>query len=243
MEDEEFDDILIRKEIWRYHVISYLTPSDILIFKQISRLGKQVSVGLFSERYIIASGLNAFIFDAETHQVIQTLKGHTDCIRCCKFSRDGRRVVTISEDDTAKIWDSLTGTILFTFEGNWARACHFSPDGTLLITASSNDYTARVCNAKNGRYIFILNHTDIVWDCAFAPDSKRIVTASFDFTARVWCAETGVCELTLTHQDFVNCCSFSHNGKYIVTGGDDDTARIWNASDGSLEKTLRHERW
>ena len=79
------------------------------------------------------------------------LRGHTDGILDAAFSPDGSRIVTASEDQTARIWDARTGRQLlpgFVHEGE-VRMAEFSPDGTRVLTASA-DGTARVWDAQTG---------------------------------------------------------------------------------------------
>ncbi len=70
---------------------------------------------------------------------IASLNGHTDCVRSAAFSPDGRRIVTASDDRTAKVWDSATGKEIASLNGHtssvWSAA--FSPDGRRIVTASS----------------------------------------------------------------------------------------------------------
>ena len=38
-----------------------------------------------------------------------TLKGHGSCVYSATYSLDSQRIVTSSDDETAKVWDAETG--------------------------------------------------------------------------------------------------------------------------------------
>ena len=104
------------------------------------------------------------------------------------FSPDGTRVVTVSDDKTARVWDAATGKLLTSplEHQDWVRSAAFSPDGTRVVTAS-DDGTARVWDAATGKPLTgPLEHQDRVKSAAFSPDGTRVVTASEELTARVW---------------------------------------------------------
>ena len=73
----------------------------------------------------------------------------TTAVRTAKFSPDGRRIVTASADQTARIWDADTAKPLRVLSGHddfvWSAA--FSPDGRRILTASF-DRTVRVWDAE-----------------------------------------------------------------------------------------------
>ena len=55
------------------------------------------------------------------------------------FSPDGKRIVTASEDKTARVWDAASGKpIGEPLKGHEAVVCSaaFSPDGKRIVTAS-----------------------------------------------------------------------------------------------------------
>ena len=71
--------------------------------------------------------------------------GHSSWVNSAKFSPDGLYVVTVSQDHTAKVWEVLSGKLLYTLEGHEDAlySVEFSPDGRYVLT-SSGDKTAKV---------------------------------------------------------------------------------------------------
>jgi TPR repeat protein len=115
------------------------------------------------------------------------LSGHAGIVYVAAYSPDGTRIVTASDDKTARIWDARTGAQLAVLSGhdriNFAA---YSPDGSRIVTAS-DDTTARIWDARTGAELAVLSgHSDHADFAAYSPDGSRIVTASGDKTARIW---------------------------------------------------------
>ncbi len=82
--------------------------------------------------YTIAQALDV------TPVVLHTLQ-HADDVTSAVFSPDGSKVVTASDDNTAKIWNSVAGVPLYTLQhAGPVRSAVFSPDGSRVVTASQN---------------------------------------------------------------------------------------------------------
>ena len=127
------------------------------------------------------------MWDVASGKQIAVLKGEGS-VKTAAFSPDGQRVLTASDDNTARLWNVASGKELVVLRGHggpvWSAA--FSPDGTRVVTGSA-DFTTRVWDAASGKEIAVLNgHRDGVLSAAFSPDGTRVVTASYDKTARVW---------------------------------------------------------
>jgi WD40 repeat protein len=95
--------------------------------------------------------------NVETSALLNEFKGHTGKITSFEFSPSdsagAQRVITASDDRTAKVWDLKTGKLLFSLEGheNVLREAHFSPDGRLIVTITGN--VIRTWDARTGRLI------------------------------------------------------------------------------------------
>lgn len=89
------------------------------------------------------------------HEFLQKFKGHTEPINAVAFSADGSRILTGSEDHTAKLWDTATGqeiATLVSFDStDWIVT---TPSG--LFEASHGEMTKMhysVFDKKHGEYV------------------------------------------------------------------------------------------
>jgi WD40 repeat protein len=169
------------------------------------------------------------------------LRGHSGPLESAAFSPDGLRIITASDDHTARLWDATTGKPLAVLSAHSGpvRSAVFSRDGLRIVTASV-DGTVRIWDAASGKSLVILSgHSSWVRSAVFSPDGLRIVTASVDGTARVWDAASGTLLATLSaHSYLVASAVFSPDGLRIITAGSDKTARLWDVITGKHLATL-----
>ena len=128
----------------------------------------------------------ALVLDAVTHRETMVLKGHAATVLSVAFSPDGKRIVTGSEDATARIWNAETGAEIAVLRGhNGGLSASFSPDGKRILTAGL-DGTARIWDAATGEQTVLLQHNKSVNSAAFNHDGTRVVTGDDGGNATVW---------------------------------------------------------
>jgi WD40 repeat protein/serine/threonine protein kinase/tetratricopeptide (TPR) repeat protein len=211
--------------------------------------GKRFAVACGSSSgWGMASGL-AQVFEVTTGRPSKTPPlPHGGAVTQAWFSPDGGRLLTVSEDGLARVWDLVRGTPAFgpLKHGGPVSSARFSPDGRRVVTASQ-DGTAQVWVAASGAALApLLKHRGPVQHAAFSPDGKWVVTASGERLAdegeaRVWDAVRGQ-PITpwLKHNGQVTHAAFSPDGHLVLTTGLDKVIRVWDvASGGPLIRALK----
>ena len=128
------------------------------------------------------------VADSGNHHVIGT-EIH---FKSVSFSPDGSKVVTGSDDNTIRVWNSNTGDELLEIELTVeVNSVSFSPDGTRIVSGS-NDNTVRVWDSSTGASLKNLTgHTGYITHVSFYLDESRILSGSLDNTVRLWDSHTG----------------------------------------------------
>ncbi len=193
---------------------------------------------------VTVGGNGARIWDLTTGAERMALTPH-GVVASANFSKDGKRIVTGSWDNSAKIWNAQSGVAELKLLGHagYVNSACFSPDGAYVLTAS-DDRTAKLWDAKSGVCVrTFAGHQDRVAAAVFSSDGKLILTGSGDKTARIWDAQTAALRHTFTHQFgarlwAVQSVAFSETGDRVITGCADNTARIWDVKSEQLLLTL-----
>jgi WD40 repeat protein len=171
----------------------------------------------------------------------RTLTGHTSSVRAMAIAPDGSWLATAGNEDTARIWDPVTGIQRHTLSGHTdsVAAVAIAPDGGWLATASDDD-TARIWDPVTGIQRHTLSgHTSSVRALAIAPDGGWLATASWDGTARIWDPVSGTQRHTLTgHTSSVRAVAIAADGSWLATASWDGTVRIWDPVSGTQRHTL-----
>ena len=168
-----------------------------------------------------------------THVLAGTAE-HADWINSLSFSRGGRLLVSTSDDQSAVIWNTRTGTEVQDLRDHprGVLDAAFSPDGSMLATVSEK--TLRLWGVEDGfQYQSVPVSTDWVHSVDFRPNGNLVLTAGADGVARLWEAATGGLLFELRgHTDRIEDASFTPDGRSVVTASADGTTRIWDATTG-----------
>jgi WD40 repeat protein len=169
-------------------------------------------------------------------------------LRSARFSPDGARIVTASDDGTARVWkldvvEPSPGNMRYVIGSVGTPLVHrrgvvsafFSGDGSRVVTAST-DKSARVWDAETGAPLTEpLWHDEALRSAIFSPDGQAVVTASDDGAAEVWDVRLGSA-LPDALLSGSRSAQFSPDGSAVLLSGG-APAQVWNLSTGQLTAT------
>lgn len=179
------------------------------------------------------------MWDFGARRRLWSVPAHTEKIDGMAFSPDGTRVAAVSWDQTLKVFDASSGSVLLTIgpTGHRLRCVEFSPSGEQIAAAcyrAGNSAAAKVWDAYSGSLqLELRGDTGSTEAIAYSPDGQRIITGSVDGTVKLWNAANGADLRThVAHNGVVDAVAFSPDGDQFASGGQDRTIRIWDVEGG-----------
>ena len=185
-----------------------------------------------------------------------TFTGHLGPVESVDYSPDGSRIVSGSDDGTAKVWDATTGKLLLDLTGQHSGRVNrvaYSPDGRYIATASwdgsaglwdatSGSFLARFGQASEGlgrdtAQIRVFEDKDrALHGLAFAPGGKTLATAGNSGQVDVWeVPSDDAPDTPFTAIERLYSVRFDPKGAVQLTTGGDGKIYAW--------KTVTPDEW
>ncbi len=210
-------------------MIDTATGNEIHIFNQIHP-NWNIVFSPDGSRIAVAKDNRPSIWDAETGEKLIEFPGHTEYVGYVEFSPDGIRLLTSSNDGTARVWNAITGEQILSLSNHpgivWVA--RYSPDGKLIASVSENE--TYIWNAETGQKLFTLQgDKGKINAITFSADSSRLAIGGVDRSIKVWNTKTGKELFTLLgHTGAIHDMAFSLDGTRLFSISDDGTVRIWD---------------
>ncbi|KAG1753101.1 WD40-repeat-containing domain protein [Suillus occidentalis] len=127
-----------------------------------------------------------------------TLKGHGDLIDSISYFPDGQRMISGSQDKTARQWDVKAGKEIeearSVCEGR-VYAVAVSRNGRWVATGggdwNTKDGEPKACEVETGIVKTFKGHSSLIFCIDISADNTWLASGSRDRTARIWNMETG----------------------------------------------------
>jgi hypothetical protein len=164
---------------------------------------------------------------------LEVVKEHTSPVNSVDFFLDGTLVISIGQDNTVRMWHTVTGKTSAVLVGHRGPVLSvaLSADGKFIASGSA-DKTLRVWDALTSRQLAVLEgHSDWVWSVAFSHDGAHVVSGSDDMTVRLWDMWNGKqVAVQDGHSGLVRSVAFLPDGKQIISEDHRGRHLAWDIS-------------
>jgi WD40 repeat protein len=171
------------------------------------------------------------------------LTGHKKTPYAVAFSPDGATLLSVSEDNTVKVWEFSTGKERRSFdipkEEYAYEIAAFSPDAKSLAIGAQKNPKVWDTEAEKARYdLEGFGKSSI----AFSADGTTIAFGSFS-DVQLIDASTGKKRATFKDTNARPLAvAFSQDGKVLASGHDDNLVRLWDVATGKVKSKLPHPK-
>ncbi|GDY20858.1 hypothetical protein LBMAG56_22040 [Verrucomicrobiota bacterium] len=198
-----------------------------------------------------ADGNTVKLLDATSGKEARTLTGHTNAVTSLQFSPDNTKLLSGSNDKSAKVWNVADGapfadvpTPSEVTSVAWVSA------GKQIATGGADNLIRlwKLPDAAKGAATAgkeLKGHTKAVTALAsVAPDGAQLLSGSADASVRLWTVETAACAKQHTHDTPVTAPAVRPDGKMFASLGQTNTAaKLWSLPDGKAVADVKGDRY
>ncbi len=182
--------------------------------------------------FLFALMLMPLPVDAQQTDAEKVFGGHLDAVTMGDFTADGDSIVTVSFDQTARLWDIASQAELrrYTQHTGPIFCLAVSGDGTTLVTGAQ-DNTVRIWDLPLGRPLAAFqDHDQPVSAIAISPDGNVLVSVAADQSLRIRSlAEAEDQPGTRSgHTADVLSLAYRSDGAYFASGDQAGRVRLWS---------------
>jgi len=196
--------------------------------------------GKLAATIAVSSARPAIIIrDATTGKVLRELLGHSAAISSVAFSSDGKRLISGSADQTARVWDLADPKfpqLQQLTHGAAVGAVALSPDGTQAFSGGADNAIKHWSVADGAEVRAITGHTGAITAMATAGDI--LFSGSADNSVRLWTLSTGAALRTVAHGATVASVAVSPDGTTLASSGAAKLVKLWTVATGAAGPVL-----
>jgi len=168
---------------------------------------------------------------------------HPAAVRAISLARDGTRLVSCCDDKDypIRVWDLVSGRELERMVGQTypVLASAMAEDGRTFVTGGADGIARRWTMAAEG--IFLADKSKI-WDAAFSPDGKHMVSCGDEPGVKLWDLEGKLLRRYGEGQPSVRRIAVRGDGRQLAGAGEvqgsGTSVHLWSMEDGKPQQTI-----
>ncbi len=192
-------------------------------------------------RSLVLTALQATVYEHGFRE--QNRLKHQGKVKDVAWSRDGKQIVSASEDGTIKRWN-LNGKVIKTTQlasnSSNVQFYRFSPDGK-TIAFTKDQKTVRMFNLQSERTKTLRKHGSVK-NVTWSARRKTIASRYSDNKIVLWNSRGNPLKLLTADREKITSFSFSPDGKTIASAIQGGKIKLWNVNSGQVVKAIPEDK-
>jgi WD40 repeat protein len=196
------------------------------------------------------SSYDVSIWNLDSGTLMVKLVGHSGEIKAVQFFHDDAYVLTVSDDQTMRIWETHSGQCLKTYHAEHPNSygikkIAMNHGETHAVTGSGvihqNYFVCHLWDLDKGIHCQSFESiNNFINRFGFSRDDKFFAAIDSDYSLKLIQVETGKIQSILQgHSSFITSIAFSPDSRVILSGSFDKTVKLWNVDTGSCINTFK----
>uniref|UniRef100_A0AAY4D264 Apoptotic protease-activating factor 1 n=1 Tax=Denticeps clupeoides TaxID=299321 RepID=A0AAY4D264_9TELE len=208
-----------------------VATTDLLCEIRTSRLSTVQFCHACPNSQLVAIALSHYaveLWDFESKKKVADCSGHLSWVRCVQFSPDGSELLSCSDDQTIRLWETNkvhTSSVALLKRDSDVL---FEETGITVISTNNQNQLQVMWNGTTGTLTFESAAQESRIRCTCICRQPGLMAfGQEDGTVRVLEVPSGDTLTLQGHTKTVFHCQFSHDGQTLVTSSEDTTIRVW----------------
>eukprot|EP01098_Paradermamoeba_levis_P009859 TRINITY_DN4126_c0_g1_i1.p1 TRINITY_DN4126_c0_g1~~TRINITY_DN4126_c0_g1_i1.p1 ORF type:complete len:520 (+),score=119.22 TRINITY_DN4126_c0_g1_i1:109-1668(+) len=218
--------------------------------KTISRFKDVAYSGSFRQdgRLLVAGGENSVVqlFDLNSRSILRTFRGHDGPVRVTRYAPNNVNILSASDDQTIKCWDTSTGQPILTLHGHtdYVRAAMINQSSPDIWVSGSYDHSVKLWDIRNTSgqsNVMTLNHGSPVEALAIFPGGGLLATAGSNII-KIWDIFSGnkLLQEISNHQKTITCLGFDGTNAQLLSGSRDHMVKVYDVKSMNVVHTIKY---
>jgi WD40 repeat protein len=179
------------------------------------------------------------LLSKECGKSIKTFKQHSECVNCIQVDENSNKLISVSNDETIKIWNLETGQCLMTLNDHqdWISSILITSNNKFI--SGSLDNTIKIWDLNSYECLTTLtNQTYVQSLCLIS--CEEIACGCKDGSINIWKLSNSIkINSFKAHDDLISYLLLVDSNKLIsCSGKNDKRIKIWNLATFECVKTL-----
>jgi WD40 repeat protein len=187
------------------------------------------------------------VWNLKTKHLIKTLQGQSSIVNSLDISKDGRYILSGSDDTYTRLWDIKKNKLskIFNRQKDAIRTVGFSGNEKFVVAGSGAmegdlSYSIKIYNKSSTKSLKKFRSNRYIKSISISTGRYIAIALEDSYDIKLWDSKRNrIIKIYKGHMGQVNSVAIDSQGSYILSGSDDNSIKMWSRKSGKLLHTFK----